>query len=67
MDGPVELPQSPDRLQVPPSFVSIGCRGFSSGIKRQGREADLSPPSSTEVKKGGVIPTLPLMSSCRGA
>jgi hypothetical protein len=30
-----------------------------TGAQRQGREADHSPPSTTEVKKGGAIPPLP--------
>jgi hypothetical protein len=30
------------------------------GVKRQGREADHSPPSSYEVKNGGAIAPLPL-------
>jgi hypothetical protein len=29
------------------------------GLKRQGREADHSPPPSAEVRKGGAIPPLP--------
>jgi hypothetical protein len=33
---------------------------LSLGVKRQGREADHSPPSSAEVKKGGAIPSLPI-------
>jgi hypothetical protein len=36
---------------------------FPRGLKRQGLEADHSPPSSAEVKKGGAIPPLPHMSS----
>jgi hypothetical protein len=28
------------------------------GIRRPGRDADHSPPSSAEVKNGGVIPPL---------
>jgi hypothetical protein len=40
---------------------------FSPGVKRQGREADHSPPSSAEVKKGGAILSLPHTSSWRGA
>jgi hypothetical protein len=32
------------------------------GVKRQGREADHSSPSSAEVKKGGAIRSLPNMS-----
>jgi hypothetical protein len=34
-----------------------------TGIKRQGREADNSPSSSAEVKKGGAIPLFPPTSS----
>jgi hypothetical protein len=40
---------------------------LSLGVKRQGREADHSPPSSAEVKKGGAIPSLPHMSSWHSA
>jgi hypothetical protein len=36
-------------------------------VKRQGREADYSPPSSAEVKNVGAIPPLPHTSSWRGA
>jgi hypothetical protein len=36
---------------------------ISQGVNRQGHEADHSPPSSAEVKKGGAIPPLPHMSS----
>jgi hypothetical protein len=34
-------------------------RALSPGVKRQGREADHSPPSSVEVKNGRVVPPLP--------
>jgi hypothetical protein len=37
---------------------------LSSGIKRPGREADRSSPSSAEVKKDGAIYRLPRMSLC---
>jgi hypothetical protein len=40
---------------------------ISSGVKRQGREADHSPPSSVEVKNGGAIAPLPHTSSKCGA
>jgi hypothetical protein len=40
---------------------------LSLGIKRQGREADHSPPSSAEVKKGGATLPLPHMSSWHSA
>jgi hypothetical protein len=36
---------------------------FSPGVKRPGREANNSPPSSADVKNNGVIPALPHMSS----
>jgi hypothetical protein len=39
-------PRRPDRLWGP-----MGTGGFSPGVKRQGREADHSPPTSAEVKK----------------
>jgi hypothetical protein len=42
----------------PPSLLSNGYRGF--GVKRPGREADHSPPSSAEVRNGGAIPPLPI-------
>jgi hypothetical protein len=29
------------------------------GVKRPGREADYTPPSSAEVKNGGAVPPLP--------
>jgi hypothetical protein len=37
----------------------MGIGGSFTGGKRQGREADRSPPSSAEVKNGGAIPPLP--------
>jgi hypothetical protein len=38
-----------------------------TGAKRQGREADYSPPSSTKVKNGGAIPPLPEKCNLTGA
>jgi hypothetical protein len=53
-------PQGPDRLWGLPSLLTNGyCRPFP-GVKQPGTEADLSPPSSAEVKNGGDIPPLPL-------
>jgi hypothetical protein len=42
-------------------------RALSPGVKQQEREADHSPPSSAEVKKGGAIPVFPHMSSWHSA
>jgi hypothetical protein len=64
LDGPGWIPgsvtffssQRPNRLWGPPSLSN----GDSfAGVKWQEREADHSPPSSREVKKGGAIPPLP--------
>jgi len=46
------LPPRPDRLWSPPILIFKGYRGFVLGVKRPGREADHSPPSSSEVKNG---------------
>jgi hypothetical protein len=51
-------PQRPDRFWGPPNLLSNENRGsISLGVKRQGREADHSHPSSAEVKKGlyGIV------------
>jgi hypothetical protein len=51
-------------LGDPPKLISNGYRDiFSKGVKRQGREADHSPPSSAKVKNGGAVPPLPNISS----
>jgi hypothetical protein len=42
--------------QPPIQRVSVP---LSSRVKRSGREADHSPPSSAEVKSVGAIPPLP--------
>jgi hypothetical protein len=43
-----------------PASYPMGTEGFSPGVKQPGREANNSPPSSTEVKNGGAIPPLPI-------
>jgi hypothetical protein len=53
-------PQRPDRLWGAPSLLSSGYRGRFSGCKRPEREADDSPPSSSEIKNGGAVPPLPI-------
>jgi hypothetical protein len=45
------------RLTQPP--IQWVPRALSPEVKRQGREADHSAPSSAEVKNGGAIPILP--------
>jgi hypothetical protein len=52
--GFFSTPQHPGRLWGPPNLLSNGYRG----AKQPGREADHSPPSSTEVKNGGAISPL---------
>jgi hypothetical protein len=42
-----------------PASYSMGTGGSFPGVKRLGREADRSPPSSAKVKNGGAIPPLP--------
>jgi hypothetical protein len=41
-------------------LLQISARMSAILVKRQGREADRSPPSGAEVKKGGAIPPHPI-------
>jgi hypothetical protein len=50
-----------------PASYTKGTGALSSGIKRLGREADHSLPSSAEVKNGKAIRPLPHTLSWRGA
>jgi hypothetical protein len=44
---------------VHPTSYPMGTGGsFLGGIKLLGREADHSPPSNAEVRKGGAVPPL---------
>jgi hypothetical protein len=47
-------PRPPDRLWGPPNLLAN-----DTAVKRPGREADFSPPSSAEVKKCESIHPLP--------
>jgi hypothetical protein len=62
----VYIPQCPEHLWVPPN-LSLNTEDFFLGVKRSGREADHSPPSSTEDKNGGATPPVSRTSSWRGA
>jgi hypothetical protein len=56
-------PCRPDRLWGPPNLLSIGYWG----VKRPGREADTSPPTSAEVKKVWIYTSTPHTPSWRCA
>jgi hypothetical protein len=54
-------PKLPDRLWGPPSFVFNDHRRSFQEVKRPGREANHSPPSSAEVKnEWSCVYTLPV-------
>jgi hypothetical protein len=50
-----------------PGSYPMGTEGSLPRVKRPGREADHSLPSSAEVKNGGATPPLPHMPSWRSA
>jgi hypothetical protein len=60
--GPKDLfsraSRPPLRTTQPP--IQMVLRALSPGVKRQGREADHSPPSRADIKNGGTIPPLPI-------
>jgi hypothetical protein len=61
-------PQLPDRISGTPSLLANGYRGdIFQGLRRPGREADQSSPSSVEVKNGGAMLALHHTPSWRGA
>jgi hypothetical protein len=61
-------PPSPGRIWSPPSLLCNGYqRFFPYKVKRPGREADHSPPSSAEVKNAWYYTSIPpyaLMAWC---
>jgi hypothetical protein len=58
--GFFSTPQRPYRIWGPSILVHpTGTKGSVPGVKRQGREADHSPPSSVKVKNVGAIHPLP--------
>jgi hypothetical protein len=63
------LVSAPNRPALEPTQPPIQreLAALSPGVKRPGREADQSPPSSAEVKNGGAIPSLPHTCSWRNA
>jgi hypothetical protein len=55
------FPERQDRICGPLSLLSNRYLVTSfSGVKQQGRQADILPPSSAEVKKDGAITSTPL-------
>jgi hypothetical protein len=54
-------PPRPDRLYGPPSLLSNVYQGLSLGVRRPGREADHSPPSSAGVKNVWSYTSTPLI------
>jgi hypothetical protein len=56
----LSFPSRPDELWGLPSLLSNEYRGtLSSGVKRQGREADHSPPTSAKVMKIWIYTSAP--------
>jgi hypothetical protein len=61
-------PRRPDWLLGPPNPLTKGCRRvISTGVKRQGREADQSSPTRAEVKKTWIYVPLSHAPSWRSA
>jgi hypothetical protein len=63
----VSTPQRQDRFLGAPSLIFNGAEGFfPPGVKRQEREARLSPSSNTDDMNGANIPSLLYASSWCG-
>jgi hypothetical protein len=61
-------PYLPKGLWGPPNLLSNGLPGAPSpDVKRQGREADHSPPTGAEVKNAWICTSISLTSSWRSA
>ena len=62
------FPKRPDKIWGLPSFIFNTYRGSSWGIKRWGREADNSVPSSTDAKNEWSYNPFPLYAfmACAG-
>jgi hypothetical protein len=58
--GKIFLSSTACRQALGPTQLPIQ---WVSRVKRPGREAENSPPSSAKVKNGGAIPSLPHRSS----
>jgi hypothetical protein len=56
--GSKTLSRRPDRFWGATS-LSNGYRGLSPGVKRQGSEADYSPPTSVEVRNTWIYTSTP--------
>jgi hypothetical protein len=50
----LSCPLRPERIWGPPDSYPMG-----TGVKRQRREDDHSPPSSAKVRNGGPVPPIP--------
>jgi hypothetical protein len=55
----ITSPCRPDRLWRPPNLLYNGYRELFPGVRRLGREADHSPPTSVEVKNMWIYISTP--------
>jgi hypothetical protein len=52
-------PSRPDRFRGSTASYQMSTWGYFSGVKRLGREADLSPPTSDEVMNKRIYTPVP--------